>query len=700
MNILRKITFLFCLTAFASPAAAQNDVVSPAAAPSDVVSPAPAREPRDVSSEIIESIIEQISENSEREIDASELAEDLQWFSEHPINLNDARREDFEKLGFLSALQIENLMFYLYKNAPLASIYELQLVEGFNERTIRNLLSFVYVGEKAGTQQRKSLTFKELMKRGKNNIYIRSGGTFEEKAGYKNGKYLGEPFNLSARYLFSSSNKLWFGVVADKDEGEPFWTDKNKGFEFYSFHFQIKDLGRFKNIVAGDYRASFGLGLVISNDFLIGKSSYVLNVVPTASGLRRSSSLQEFNFLRGVGTTVNFGNFDITAFYSYRKLSATADGDSLSSFKQDGLFRTEADWAKRNNIGQQIIGGDVTYRHKYFRTGVTAVKTWFDTTVMPPPRVNNLYYFRGDQQFNIGWNYSFAVHRFRFAGETATDANWHFATLNTVTFNPVSNVGIAAVYRDYSPEYQAFYGNSFAEGSSVQNERGFYLGAEIQPIAKWKISAYADSYRFPWMRYTTYRPSDGYDILAQLDFATTSRLNMFARFRYEEQEKNFGTQSGDHSILVGNFIKSSLRYVLNYRHSSILQFRSTVEFNWVQRAVGGDSNGFTMFQDVSYAPAKLPLRFDLRLAVFDIPNWDNRVYTFERDVLWAFSVPAYYGVGSRMYLNLRYQPLKQLTLWFKIAQTIFSDRDVISSGNELINNNTKTDWRVMLNYKF
>ncbi|MDR1698765.1 MAG: helix-hairpin-helix domain-containing protein, partial [Prevotellaceae bacterium] len=290
MNALRNIILTFCLFLFGSAFAQQQTDVT----------------------NIIEGIIEQISENSEREIDVTELVEDLQWFAEHPINLNNAKREEFERLGFLSGLQIENLMFYLYRHSPVASIYELQLVEGLDSESLQNLLPFVYVGEKTETQ-RKPLTFGELMKRGRNNVYLRANGTFEEKAGYTNdvkNPYLGEPFYASARYLFSSSNKLFFGIVAEKDEGEPFWTSKNKGFDFYSAHFQLRDVGRFKNIVAGDYRASFGLGLVVSNNFLIGKSSAVLNVTPTTTGLRHSSSMQEYNFLRGVGTTVNFGKFD------------------------------------------------------------------------------------------------------------------------------------------------------------------------------------------------------------------------------------------------------------------------------------------------------------------------------------------------------------------------------------------------------
>ncbi len=676
MNYLIKVSllpfiFIFCSAIFAQQADVHN---------------------------IIENIIEQLSENTEREIDATELTEDLQWLASHQINLNDARREDLEKLSFLSALQVENLMFYLYRHSPIVSIYELQLVEGFDNQSIQNLLPFVFVGKETENQTKTS-TVGELIKRGKNNIYLRANSSFEKKAGYKNGKYLGEPFYASTRYLFRSSNRLFWGIVAEKDEGEPFWTNKHKGFDFYSAHFQLRDAGRLKNIVIGDYRASFGLGLVVSNNFLMGKSSAVLNITPATNGLRRSTSLQEYNFLRGVGTTIGVGNFDITAFYSYRKLSATADEESLSSFKTDGLFRTENDREKRNNIGQQILGSNISYQSKYWNTGITAMKTWFDTPVMPESRVNNLYSFRGKEEFNYGWHYHFSIHRFRFAGEVATNNHWHFATLNSLIFNPVSNVGIALLHRDYSPQYHAFYATSFAENSTVQNERGLYIGAEIKPIAKWKISAYADSYRFPYMRYRSYRPSDGYDVFTQLDYAATNRLNMFFRYRYEEQERNFNTLPDEHSIFVGKYVKSAFRYVLNYNISQHLQFRNSLEFNWIKRTMGNNTQGFMMMQDFTYSLPKTPLNFDFRFAVFDAPNYDNRLYTFEKDVLWAFSVPAYYGIGSRMFLNLKYTVSNKISIWLKLAQSIYSDRDVIGSGNEQIGGNSKTDWRMMVQYK-
>jgi len=61
----------------------------------------------------------------------------------------------------------------------------------------------------------------------------------------------------------------------------------------------------------------------------------------------------------------------------------------------------------------------------------------------------------------------------------------------------------------------------------------------------------------------------------------------------------------------------------------------------------------------------------------------------------------YFGLGNRYYLNLQYDMNKKLSLWFKIAQTVFADdRETLSSGNEAISGNRKTDMRLLLKYEF
>jgi len=82
-------------------------------------------------------------------------------------------------------------------------------------------------------------------------------------------------------------------------------------------------------------------------------------------------------------------------------------------------------------------------------------------------------------------------------------------------------------------------------------------------------------------------------------------------------------------------------------------------------------------------------------------NYDNRLYSYEKDVLYAFSIPMYFGLGSRYYLNVKYELTNRLSFWFKIAQTVYADeRELMSSGNETIMGNRKTDMRLMMKLDF
>jgi hypothetical protein len=50
-----------------------------------------------------------------------EMYEQLCELDQHPINLNQASREQLEQLPFLSAQQVEDIMAYLYQYGPMKS---------------------------------------------------------------------------------------------------------------------------------------------------------------------------------------------------------------------------------------------------------------------------------------------------------------------------------------------------------------------------------------------------------------------------------------------------------------------------------------------------------------------------------------------------------------------------------------------------
>jgi hypothetical protein len=61
----------------------------------------------------------------------------------------------------------------------------------------------------------------------------------------------------------------------------------------------------------------------------------------------------------------------------------------------------------------------------------------------------------------------------------------------------------------------------------------------------------------------------------------------------------------------------------------------------------------------------------LRLLYFETDNYDSRVYTFESDVPYHFSIPAFYGKGFRYYINFNVTAGKHVSCWLRWTQTIY-----------------------------
>jgi len=659
-------------------------------------------------SQLIADIFEQYTAESEDEIDFSSFYEDLMFLALNPININNANPDLLNKLPFLSDIQVENILEHIHQFGALNTIYELQLINGLDMTDIRRMLPFVYVGDAAAKENK--IYWRDVLKYGKSELITRFDNGLETKEGYQNplseetdtaytnNKYNGNAIYNSIRYRFHFKDKIHLGFIAEKDAGEPFDVKKLTAHDFYSFTLQMNDVNRFKTIVVGDFRANFGEGLVLRPEFGTGKSSYVLNVTPKNSGIKKYSSTDESNFFRGGGATFRAGKFDISAFYSNKMIDADTIGQVFASWYKTGLHRTVREIDTKNSVNQQIVGGDVSYKTDNFKIGLVAVSTLFNQNYIIDSSSYNLHYFRGQSLSNVGIHYKTRLLNFNLFGETALSYNGAMATINGCTFSPTSLINFVVLHRNYAPNYNSFYATAFAESSRINNEKGIYIGAVAQPIKNWKISGYADSFQFPWLKFGVDAPSLGKDILLQIDYTPKRTITMNLRYRYGDKEKNVDTDQALSTIYPYN--KSTLRYNIAYIIDEF-RFKNTIEYNLTSINNSNGNYGFMAAQDVTYKPSNLPLKIDFRYMIFDITNYENRIYSYENDILYAFSVPMYYGLGSRVLLNLKYEWSRSFSIWFKIAQTIYADdRQSISSSNEQIVGNRKTDMRLLLKYDF
>ncbi len=146
------------------------------------------------------------------------------------------------------------------------------------------------------------------------------------------------------------------------------------------------------------------------------------------------------------------------------------------------------------------------------------------------------------------------------------------------------------------------------------------------------------------------------------------------------------------------YTKNSVRFNISYGFNDFV-FGNKVEGAHYRNDDGSNAYGYYLCQDIAYKPEGKPFNLTFRYALFDAQDYNARVYAYENDVLYAFSVPALYGKGMRVYLLGKLKVLDALTLYARIGSTFYTDRETISSGLTQIEGNHKTDLKVEVVWK-
>ncbi len=105
--------------------------------------------------------------------------------------------------------------------------------------------------------------------------------------------------------------------------------------------------------------------------------------------------------------------------------------------------------------------------------------------------------------------------------------------------------------------------------------------------------------------------------------------------------------------------------------------------------------GLLLYQDIGITFNKPDIALHARVAYFDTDRYDERLYAYENDVYYAFSIGSYYYKGVRGYFVVRYK-YKWLSIWLRLAHTYYIDRQIISSGLTQIDKPHKTEVKVQV----
>lgn len=614
----------------------------------------------------------------------------LSELADHPININTATKEDFEQLPFLTDAQIEEICAYVYQYGPMKSLGELAMIEPLDYYRRRLLSCFVYVGKE---KEKGFPKLKNILKYGKHEVLAAAKIPMYERKGDGNG-YLGYKYKHNVRYNFSYGQYVKAGIVGSQDSGEPFFANKNKwGYDYYSFYFMARNWNRIKALVVGRYRVSLGMGLVINNDFSLGKMASLSTFGRNRNALRAHSSRSDYNYLQGAAATVTmFRGLDITGFISYRSIDATLDNNTgtVTTLLTNGYHRTESELLRKHNTRQAVAGGNINYTVGAFRAGLSALGTSFNRRL--EPQTTQLYRRfnpRGKHFSNFGADYGYTGPRLSINGEMAVDGTGAVATVNAVGYTMMEGLNVMALQRFYSYRYNALMGQSFSAGGAVKNENGAYVGITWTPLYAFTITGYTDYARFAWAKYRISRASYAWDNMLQAVWQT-DKYTFTGRYRLKKSQRD----NADKTALID---RTEHRARLSSAATwGVLTLKAQGDVSLTQ----SEQSSFGWMASGHATIAWQWLQAQLTAGYFNTDGYDSRIYTYERGLLYNFSYPMFYGRGMRSALFVRAQAGKQLLIIAKAASTRYFDRDKISSGLQQINGSSMTDVELQLRWKF
>ena len=666
-------------------------------------------------SQVIEEALELHAEFTEEEYDYTDLFAELEYFLSNPLPLNHATHDEIRQLFFLNDIQINNLLQYIADYGSIVSMYELAYIDGFDREVIAMLMPFITLGE--GVRPAR-ITPRQMLRFGRNQLFVRYHQVLETQQGFlpvadsllqqnPNQRYPGSPYRLYTRYAYNYRNRVRWGFTAEKDPGEEFFRGSQKqGFDFYSGFVYIKGDKWLRDIVVGDYHLQFGQGLTLWTTFSFGKSPDITAVRKIQRGVRPNTSVNENQFLRGSAVTLGYKRFTFTAFGSQKNIDATVaatDGLSgevleVSALQYTGLHRTPRELENRRSLGETVYGGRAAITGSRFQAGATIYKMRFDASLEPAERLYNRHYFRGTDNHVVGADLLYLFRGGQMFGEVSRSASGGVAALAGGSLFPSPRMVLSAVYRKYDKDYHNLYNAPFAESSNAAGEEGLFIGMLLLVSPKITFSAFTDYFRFNWLRFRVDAPSRGREYSGELTYHLSRTVEMRLRYRYKQRERNI---SGDALMpLIDPYEKQNLRFHIQFQPFRELTLRNRVE--WVMNTSNGSNprHGYMMYQDVIWRPGLQRWAFSARYALFDTDTFEERIYAYENDVLYAFSVPAYYYQGSRYYLLLRYQASRRLDLWLRLSQTWFANTTTIGSGLDAIEGNTRSEIKAQIRFRF
>jgi len=595
-------------------------------------------------SDAIVSIAEELAADDSDPEAVSTFIERLNDLAENPVKLNSSGEDEISRLFFLSDFQVKALTDYAYSSGRIVSVYELANIPGFDKETVEMMIPFITLESK--------LVINPDSVRWRNTLI----SNFSIKSGNNDTSSLGSLWKILTRYKFSAGG-FSGGFTVEKDPGEKFFSGSPPLPDFFSANIAYNGRGMIRKVIVGDYSARFGQGTNTNTGIRTGISLTTPGYMSASDEINPYTSTEENRFFRGVAAEFSAKNIELSLFYSKNHLDATivsssgSSNDYIENFYLAGVHNTSSLLLKKDAIYCLAYGIKLSYNFNNLKVGLIWSENRFslpvNLTTNDPEKV---FDFRGDRNNLYTFYYNSFFRKILLYGELSANDNKKLAIIQGISFRPSDRLTINLLFRNYNPGYTTFYGKGPGIGSTTDNEKGVLGNFTFEAARHLFISGGCDVQHFPWLKYRCSAPSWGVRQEIKVRFLPSEKLTIDASYNYRlSMVDNAETQRiPEQDQIITKSLKASVRYSI-YDN---LTFITRIDYKIVDPS---GSRGMILFQEINYSFRQVPVTLWFRYCLFDTDDWNSRIYTYENDLLYSYSIPALAGEGSRSYIMAKWK---------------------------------------------
>lgn len=638
-----------------------------------------------------------LCENQSMSIDQSDLEMTMQEWLENPLKLNKASIFDLNKFIFLSPIQKANMLKHINTYGPFLDKYELQAIDGFDEKTAQLLSYFISIENRNAIDY---YSLKEILAHGNNELLLGTDKNFQSSKGFDAPQqFVGSNQRLAMRYRFALANKLYFGCSFEKDAGEKWGTIG----DFQGFHLVYKGKGLLQTLAIGDYQANFGKGLSIGSSMFNGKSSLIFQNQYLNEGIRAYRSLNESGFFRGIAIGLKKNNFNFNLMLSILPQSALVEYDSLmledkiGSIIANGLHRTQLELAKKNSVLKTFLGLQINYQKKKLQLGASYNKQENIANYNLNSDLKNWQNPFLNSHFGLSANYY--LKNILLGAEFSYMENGAQGIIANSLIPLHGKLDAMLIYRNYSKGFKNNYGNVWSANSGIGDENGTYLAFSYRPKKYHQIDFYSDVFRTNGPSYQSAYANLSNDYFVHYTWQQSKTFQIEMRFRQQETEKNLPSEMSRTKTMAAE-IRSQFRFQANYSINKAWTYQFRAEKIIAQKPDGIKYAGQLIFHDLNYHPKGEKISLHARFCLFQIEDFSARIYMQEGDVIYNYAQTQLNGNGFRTYLIAGYRIGKKTQLQIKIAQTYLPEKLEIGSGLDQTKGPFQSEGKIQLFMKF